>query len=164
MKRKRRPKLHQETCGRQRKKRKNCILDGNTEPAPSIHHPVLRSYFSRVITLRQYLLENVSKCAKGRRQRLERLGQIDSPTKGHQDYELSFLLDSILVAHDDRDKFGCVTLKNVSELKTFTQQVQRSSDESIGSLNASQSRQLSDVRILSFSYFRTGATSNLTNT
>lgn len=164
MKRKRRPKVNEDTCGRQCKKRKDRILDGNTEPVPSIHHPVLQCYFSRVITLRQYLLENVSKSAKGRRQRLERLGRVDTPAKDHQDHELSSLLESILVAHDDRDKFDCVTSKSVSELKTFTQQVHRSSDESSVSPNASQSRQLSDVCILRISYFRRGVNSNLTNT
>ena len=147
MKRKRRPKVPEEICERRRKKKKNHNGDGNTEPNLSLNHPVLKCYFSRVITLRQYLLENISKSAKGRRQRLERLGHINSPTGSQQDRELSSLLDSLLVAHDDRNKFNCVASKSVSELKTFTQQIQRSSDESSTFSNASQSRQLSDVRI-----------------
>ena len=163
MKRKRRSIVLEEKRQRQRKKRKNCNGDGNTQLLSNVHHPVLQCYFSRVITLRQYLLENISKGAKRRYQRIEGLGRTNAPAESLQDYELSFLLESVLVAHNDRDKSSCVSSKGVSEFKTFTQQIQRSSDETSGSPNASQSRQLSDVRVLRFLTFRKDEFNNVTN-
>lgn len=63
-------------------------------------HPVISRYYQRVLTLRQYLLEQLPPSSKSRRRRVASLGRQGSDSDGSREdniEELATLLDSTLV-------------------------------------------------------------------
>ena len=112
----------------------------------NVCHPVLQCYYSRVTNLRQYILEKVSRRTKRRLQRLEKIGLPCSSADNRHDLELLNLLDLTLVAYDDLDKIDSLVTIATDDLITQTYNAQRSSEDTSLTQDASQSRQLSDVR------------------
>ena len=82
---------------------------------------------------------------------MKSIGHSASSAECPNDLELSSLLDTTLVACDNRNETGSLATNTLSDLKTYTQHVQHSSDETSLSPDVSQSRQLSDVRTVSLS-------------
>ena len=143
MKRKRCTKRSHSRSKRQRKEANGDDNNRNRQPA-DIYHPVLQCYFSRVTSLRQYILEKVSKKAQARIRGVENKGDLESVVGGRHGVELSFLLDTTLIAFEDNESDGCATA-SLCQPRPHTQHLQRLSIETSLSPNVSQSRQLSDV-------------------
>ncbi|KAJ9228282.1 hypothetical protein DTO271D3_5664 [Paecilomyces variotii] len=90
-------------------------------------HPVISRYYRRVLTLRQYLLEQLPSSSKSRRRRIASLGRQGADTpRDHDNEALSTLLDSTLVGvlrepHPKDDK------ETQKHLAAFTQSQYKSS-------------------------------------
>ena len=76
---------------------------------------------------------------------MKSIGHSASSAECRYNLELTSLLDTTLVACDNRDETGSLATTTLSDLKAYTQHVQHSSDETSLSPDVSQSRQLSDV-------------------
>ncbi|KAH9860521.1 hypothetical protein J1614_011852 [Plenodomus biglobosus] len=96
---------------------------------PGVDHPVLRRLFPRVLTLRHYLLSQLSNSSKSRRRRIAQIGQstsaLDATSKQPIDEELGRLLDTALVSTGtvaSAETFEQITKERNRDIEIFTQQ------------------------------------------
>jgi telomerase reverse transcriptase len=119
----------------------NKITRKNKDGVSAVHvHPVLSRYYPRVVTLRQYLLEELPSSSKARRRRIISLGKpkqargaetgvsaSDESTQRHDETgrDLAHLLDSMLVGIK-KDVSPAILEARRRELLAFMQSEERS--------------------------------------
>lgn len=129
-------KQHVGTAEQSRKKARRATDQSTNATTTGVDHPVLRRLYAQVHTLRHYLLSQIPKSSKGRRRRIDQIGNrlsSQNATTPDLDAELGKLLDSTLVAtttrsNDDHPEQRSKRLEQ--EVESFTQQ--RSSDTASG--------------------------------
>lgn len=97
-------------------------------------HPVLSRYYPRVVSLRQYLLEQLPSTSKARRRRIASLGKprhkdVEKAANGdsdESDKELAVLLDQTLIGVSKKTTSAAVVEARQREFAAFTQSEERS--------------------------------------
>jgi hypothetical protein len=117
-------------CGGVRKKARGAVDQSSLVTTTNADHPVLQRLYSKVLTLRQYLLSRLPNTSKNRHRKISQLGRAtpaqDTSTTDHHDTDVVQLLDSALVCttgvHAETDEHANFTEEREKDIEAFTQQ------------------------------------------
>lgn len=112
-----------------RKKARCAVNQSLRATHTGVEHPVLQRLYAQVLTLRHYLLSQIPKSSRGRRRRVDQLGNSstahDATPIPDIDIELARLLDSALVTTSSNFPDASSAQRNKEreqEVESFTQQ------------------------------------------